>query len=208
MLALAVLPAATVSLDRLHSFNGHLIDSWNRTVLLRGVNQVNKRPPFTPQAVGFDARNVALIASLGHKVVRLGVCWEALQPTLPGPFATAYLHRVFETIGLLKQYGIYTLIDIHQDAWSAVHGGYGAPAWASLGQGPPNVAGFPLIYFGGVLNRSVIVDDDFDALWQNRKPAGSDKGLQTIFIEMLQWLAGQIDKSVVRDAIVGLELIK
>ena len=92
--------------------------------VLTGVNQVNKRPPYTPQAVGFDARNAALIASLGHNVVRLGVCFAALLPAPAAPFATAYVSQVLKTVAVLAEHGIYSIIDLHQDAWSPKHGGF------------------------------------------------------------------------------------
>jgi endoglycosylceramidase len=119
------------------------------------VNAVYKHAPFElydapGKPWNFSAADAARIASLGFDVVRLGIVWAGLEPgtaeandpaicakgkaTNPDQFNAAvarrYLARVKETVDLLGRYHIYTLLDMHQDLYSQVLGGEGAPAWA------------------------------------------------------------------------------
>ena len=87
---------------------------------------------------------------LGFNVVRLGIEWQALEPGSGGPnqpaictpgapggtpewnqgVAEAYLNHVQATVNLLARYGIYTLLDMHQDVYNTNFRGEGAPDWA------------------------------------------------------------------------------
>ncbi len=141
-----------------------LTDSKGRTVYLRGVNAVYKRAPYTltvnpgqPNTLGED--DAKRIASLGFNVVRLGVIWAGIEPGTGGPnqpavctkgapkdpnmwnqkVADAYLSQVQAVVNLLGKYHIYSLIDMHQDIYSSVFSGEGAPAWAVCTDGNPVV---------------------------------------------------------------------
>ncbi len=134
-----------------------LVDQEGRTVLLHGVNLVYKIPPYEVEVRG-TGRNVVTtsearhLARLGFTVVRLGVIWKGLEPgTDPindpaichpgaprasgpdqfnaGIFKT-YMERLEATVSLLARYGIYSLIDMHQDVYNEVFGGEGSPNWA------------------------------------------------------------------------------
>ena len=91
---------------------------------------------------------------LGFNVVRLGLEWQALEPGSGGPnqpqicapgsardhrpvstneiraVAEQYLSHVAATVKLLAHYGIYTLLDMHQDVYNQNFRGEGAPDWA------------------------------------------------------------------------------
>ncbi len=133
----------------------YLEDAFGRVVFLHGVNAVYKRPPFelevTPgEPFSFTAADASLIARLGFDVVRLGISWAGLEPgTAPandpaicrhGPpgdphqlnqaVLDAYLARVAQVVQLLGQYHVYTLLDMHQDVYSPLFHGDGAPNWA------------------------------------------------------------------------------
>lgn len=133
----------------------YLRDVYGRAVLLHGVNAVYKRPPYELYAApgkawNFTAADAKAIAALGFDVVRLGILWEGIEPgTLPanspaictpGPpghagqwnqaVANAYLAKVKHTVDLLGRYGIFTLIDMHQDVYNQAFAGEGAPDWA------------------------------------------------------------------------------
>jgi hypothetical protein len=132
-----------------------LRDRYGRVVILHGVNAVYKHPPYELyDAPGkpwdFSAADAAKIASLGFDVVRLGIVWAGLEPGKAGSnnpaictpgkpdepthldtsVLDAYLARVKRTVDLLGRYHVYTLLDMHQDLYSQVLGGEGAPAWA------------------------------------------------------------------------------
>jgi len=134
-----------------------LVDRYGRAVLLHGVDLVYKVPPYEVEVTGsgpnvLTVPEVQRMAALGFDVVRLGIIWKGLEPgTAPmddpaicrpgtprasGPdqfdaaVFDAYLARLDATIALLGSYGIYSLVDMHQDVYSDVFGGEGAPDWA------------------------------------------------------------------------------
>jgi endoglycosylceramidase len=134
-----------------------LVDRQGRTVLLHGVNLVYKVPPYEVEVTGsgpnvLSAAEARRISELGFDVVRLGVVWKGLEPgratsnapavcapgsprhSGAGQFDTStfdgYLSRLDATIALLARYGIYTLLDMHQDVYNEAFAGEGAPDWA------------------------------------------------------------------------------
>ena len=143
----------------------YLKDALGRTVFLHGVNAVNKYPPFyLTEAPGkpwnFSAADAANIARLGFTVVRLGILWQGLEPGSGGPnnpavctpghstsssmynagTALRYLRAVQRTVDLLGRYGIYTLLDMHQDVYTQAFRGEGMPAWSVCSGTVPIVA--------------------------------------------------------------------
>jgi len=133
----------------------YLVDGSGRTVFLHGVNAVYKSAPYElsidpGEPWTFSGSDAARIASLGFDVVRLGIIWQGLEPgnlgannpaiCTPGrprdphqfdPARVAsYLDQVENVVDLLGRHHIYTLLDMHQDIYSSVFGGEGAPAWA------------------------------------------------------------------------------
>jgi endoglycosylceramidase len=138
----------------------YLRDQYGRVVVFHGVNAVYKRAPYEltddPGAPNnFDASDAQRIADLGFNVVRLGIIWEGLEPgtaslndpaiCTPGspqdpsqlnmPALLAYLAQIKQTVDLLGSVHIYTLLDMHQDLYSSVFGGEGAPSWAVCSDG-------------------------------------------------------------------------
>jgi endoglycosylceramidase len=119
------------------------------------VDAVYKRAPFElypdpGHPWNFDATDAARIARLGFNVVRLGIEWEGLEPgsgpanspaiCRPGhpgnphefnaSIARRYLKNIAKTVDLLGRDGVYTLLDMHQDVYSHLFLGEGAPNWA------------------------------------------------------------------------------
>ena len=74
----------------------------------------------------------ARLREWGLTLVRLLVTWEALSHDGPCPYYrvdadyVAYLKALLE---MMPEYGIRCIICPHQDIWSRVTGGSGAPAW-------------------------------------------------------------------------------
>jgi len=110
-----------------------LVDDEGRVVVMHGVNLVQKTTPFYTDNVGTqDAR---FLANEGFDAAREGIIWEGLEPQ-PGHYDEAYIAKLAGLNGVLGSYGIRTLLDMHQDAWSAYAQpgiGDGAPRWADLG---------------------------------------------------------------------------
>ncbi|MFE4459076.1 cellulase family glycosylhydrolase [Nocardia tengchongensis] len=154
--------AATVT--RIHTDGARFVDDSGRVVLLHGVNNVDKEPPYLDAGDGLTvtADDAALLAGHGFNTVRLGVSFDALMPT-KGVVDTAYLDRVAGVVDTLAEYGIHTVLDNHQDGLSKVWGGNGFPEWAihaRPGAGEPNV-GFPLFYLMPSMNAG------WDEVWNN-----------------------------------------
>ncbi len=142
----------------------YLTDSSGRVIFLHGVNVVYKHPPFEVypdpgKPWNFDAHDASLMARLGFNMVRLGIVWRGLEPgTAPANdpaicshgkprdphqfnqgVLDRYLSRVKETVDLLGGYHIYTLLDMHQDVYSEMFDGEGAPNWAVCTNGVASV---------------------------------------------------------------------
>jgi endoglycosylceramidase len=154
----AVANAATGPVGPLRSPGGAFLeDRFGRVVLLHGADLVYKVPPYEVVVNGsgpnvLTVPEVQNMAAQGFDVVRLGIIWKGLEPgtapindpaiCAPGhPRASgpaqfdaavfdAYVQRLDATIALLGSYGIYSLIDMHQDVYNEVFGGEGAPDWA------------------------------------------------------------------------------
>jgi endoglycosylceramidase len=132
-----------------------IVDAQGREVLLRGIN-VNQlgdyfqADPEQPTVFPLAEEDFAQIASLGFNVVRLVTNWSAWQPQR-GAFDEAYLRRVRAAVDDAAAHGLYTVIDMHQDAWGKfiatppgatcppgfgpAVGWDGAPEWATFTDG-------------------------------------------------------------------------
>src|SRR4030088_1418591 len=131
-----------------HTAGKFMMDATGRVVMFHGVNMVNKLPPYTPSAAGFGEVDAKLIADAGWNVVRVGVLYSGVEPS-PGIYDEAYLNRIAETVDLLGQYGVFSLLDFHQDLYGPVFSGDGLPPWATQTDGLPLQPshGFPNDYF-------------------------------------------------------------
>lgn len=153
----AVAPVQATGVPRLQLLPGDppvIGDETGRQVLLRGVN-VNQlidyylRHPDVPATGPLTDRDFAGIASMGFNVVRLGMSWSRLEP-MRGEFDERYLDKIRAAVVTAKKHGIYTVLDLHQDAWgnalaapdeecgggtSPTTGWDGAPTWATITDG-------------------------------------------------------------------------
>ncbi|MCM6773903.1 cellulase family glycosylhydrolase [Nocardia sp. CDC159] len=118
-------------LSRLSVRGSSFVDEHGRVVLLRGVNNVDKDPPYVTPGDGLTitARDAELLARHGFNAVRLGVEFAGLMPER-GRLDRDYIERLARTVDALGRAGIYVLLDNHQDSMSAVFRGNGFPAWA------------------------------------------------------------------------------
>lgn len=153
-------PLSSLSAQTDGSNPGRIVDSNGRQVLLRGVN-VNThvdywqyRPDFVTK-FPFTEKDADLMAAMGWNMVRVCISWSKVEPK-PGEYDEAYLDEVSLTVDKLAARGIYTLLDLHQDAWGATlaappgaeyaegraAGGWdGAPGWATFDDGVDRTEG-------------------------------------------------------------------
>jgi len=65
----------------------------------------------------------------GFNCIRLLTTWEAVEHRGPNDYDTEYLDYFAELCRRAGDYGFYVFVDFHQDVWSRMTGGDGAPCW-------------------------------------------------------------------------------
>jgi len=128
------------------------VDEKERRVLLRGVNlSGSSKMPFRPDGATHlktdfsDHRDVSFVGrpfpleeaeqhlrrikNWGFNSLRFLVTWEAIEHSGPGMYDTEYLDYVEEVLKIVDSEGLWVIIDPHQDVWSRMSGGDGAPGW-------------------------------------------------------------------------------
>ena len=110
----------------------YFVDQDGRVMLFHGINSVQKNFPWVPDQHPNNLRNLTEIENLqkwGFNAVRLGYMWSGLYPE-KGKINQTYVNIMTEIIDTLASYGIYTLIDLHQDQMSSEFYSYdGVPLW-------------------------------------------------------------------------------
>ncbi|HWY25478.1 MAG TPA: cellulase family glycosylhydrolase, partial [Nevskia sp.] len=133
------------------------VDADGRQVILRGVNLggdcklpypdggTDRPSDFADhETVCFVGRPFPLeeadehlgrIAGWGFNLLRLVVTWEAVAHAGPDQMDQAYVEYIGRVCERAQAHGLAVLVDFHQDVWSRMSGGSGAPGWlfAKLG---------------------------------------------------------------------------
>jgi endoglycosylceramidase len=195
---------------------GRIVDARGRQVLLRGVN-VNALAEYWPGTTfpttfPLTADDADRIAGIGWNTVRLLVSWSRVEPA-PGRYDERYLDSVERAVDLLARRGVYSIIDLHQDAWGpglaarpgeacapgvpAALGWDGAPAWATLDGGAPRCA------VGGIRELSAAVLAAFDAFWADA-PGPGGVGIRTRYVRMLGHVATRFARV---DSVAGFDVM-
>ena len=164
--------------DRLTIDGTAFRDAARRQVILRGVNfGGDTKVPFTPngqthlptdfadhRTVSFVGRpapldeidaHLARIAGWGFNSLRLLTTWEAVEHAGPGIYDEAYLEYYTEVCRRAGHHGLRIFIDFHQDVWSRMSGGDGAPGWTF------EAAGLDLTKFHRT-DASVVMQHNYD----------------------------------------------
>ena len=199
------------------SNGGRIFDSRGREVLLRGVN-VNAYVDYwaySPElfvAYPFTEDDAVRMEAIGWNCVRLLLSWSRVEPQ-PGVYDDAYLAQIEQAVLLLQRHGLYTVIDLHQDAWGPTlaarpgetcplgsdpaFGWDGAPGWATLDGGKAHCLA------GGQRELADAVIESFSAFWRN-DPGPGGIGIRTRYAQMLGHVAGTFAKY---DAVAGYEIM-
>ena len=110
------------------------VDEHGRLRVFHGINAVYKLPPYMPSDGKFDStttlddNDFQLLQKWGMNFIRLGVLWEAVEP-VKGQYNVTYLDEVVKMVRVGAKYGIYFLIDAHQDLGLRKYCGEGFPAY-------------------------------------------------------------------------------
>jgi endoglycosylceramidase len=179
---------------------GRIVDAEGREVLLRGVN-VNAFVDYWqgtqfPTTFPLTAEDADRMAAIGWNTVRLLLSWSRVEPQ-PGEYDGEYLAEIDAAVRLLANRGLYSIIDLHQDAWGATlaarpdeqcrpprepaFGWDGAPGWATLDGGAPRCV-------ERQRELSPAVGAAFRAFWDDA-PGPGGVGIRTRYVRMLGHLA-------------------
>ncbi len=142
---------AKTALSRLHIEGRWFIDEHGRRVILRGVNLggdckvpypdggTNFPSDFSnhrevsfigrPFPIGEAGEHFSRLRAWGFNCLRLLTTWEAVEHRGPRDYDAAYLDYFAELCRFAGDYGFYIFVDFHQDVWSRMTGGDGAPCW-------------------------------------------------------------------------------
>lgn len=118
-------------------------DQYGRQLIFHGLNTANISKSDSlrnPWIIESDVEREA--TDFGFNFVRYLIFWDAIEPQ-KDVFDPVYLDRVEERVNWYTSRGMYVMLDMHQDLYSLVFGGDGAPAWAirSNGSAPINLPG-------------------------------------------------------------------
>jgi endoglycosylceramidase len=195
---------------------GRIVDAEGREVLLRGVNVIAfveywQGTEF-PTTFPLTADDADRMQEIGWSTVRLLLSWSLVEPQ-PGEYDEAYLAEIDAAVRLLASRGVYTIIDLHQDAWSATlaarpneecgpgrepaFGWDGAPGWATLDGGGPRCVQ------DGRRELSPAVGAAFREFW-NDTPGPGGVGIRTRYVRMLGHLADHFGGDT---AVAGFDLM-
>jgi hypothetical protein len=127
------------------------VDAHGRHAILRGVNLggdckvpwpdggTDRPSDFSDhRTVSFVGRpfpleeadeHLARIARWGFNTLRLLTTWEAVEHAGPGQYDEDYLDYFAAIVERARAHGLFVFVDFHQDVWSRMSGGDGAPGW-------------------------------------------------------------------------------
>jgi Cellulase (glycosyl hydrolase family 5)/Glycoside hydrolase family 5 C-terminal domain len=116
------------SLTMLHTQDSFFKDEYGRFAFLNGINvSGSAKVPTTTSPISYVGKPFAveemdkhfrIIRDLGFNSVRLLVIWEAIEPEAKGQYDTEYLDYIEQVVSKAEEYGIYVIVDMHQDMFS------------------------------------------------------------------------------------------
>ncbi len=140
-----------MALDKLDISGRWFVDPDGRRVILRGVNLggdckvpypdggTNRPSDFgNHRDISFIGRpfplaeaddHFARLKHWGFNCLRLLTTWEAVEHAGPGILDEAYLDYFAAISRRAGDFGLHVFVDFHQDVWSRMSGGDGAPGW-------------------------------------------------------------------------------
>lgn len=112
------------------------VTDWQGRVLIpRGTNVISASKGSPDRLGGVEEETVRVLAEEhGFNVVRHLILWDAIEPA-QGVYNERYLDLVEQRLDWYAANGLYVILDMHQDIYSACFTGDGAPEWAVITDG-------------------------------------------------------------------------
>ena len=118
----------THSLTRIHTDREYLRDAQGRYMHVHGINvSGSTKLPSSYDPVSYVGKpfsleeadwNFAMLRDMGFNAIRLLITWEAVEPHERGEYDEEYLDYLEQIVKKAGEYGIYCLLDNHQDIFS------------------------------------------------------------------------------------------
>lgn len=158
-----------------------------KQVLFNGINVVCK-----DRAQGYIFpdldKSFRAFERMGFNLIRFGIFWDGVEPE-PGKYDMDYLSRVRDAIGLAEKYGLYVIVDMHQDLFARKFMD-GAPDWATLDEGAYHPEGCTMWYDAYLQSEAIIrAADNF---WAD-KAVEDGMGVLTHYEKMWEQIAQYLD---------------
>ena len=178
------------------------VDESGRTRLFNGMNIDDKHLDRKEFYYKLDEEFFKKYRSFGFDFIRLAVTWQNLEPEM-GKYNEEYLESIDRIFENAEKYGVYILLDMHQDIYSANGGkscGDGAPEWAAITDGAkPRM---PIFVWADGYFFGRWVHNSFDHFWNNDPVNGV--GIQDRYCDLWRMLAKRYgDKA----ALFGFDLM-
>ncbi len=189
-------------MERIITDKLRFIDSKGRTRIFSGMNIDDKLLDQSEFRYKLDEDFFKRYRAFGLDFIRLAVTWQNLEPKM-GEYNEDYLKSIDKIFSLAEKYGVYILLDMHQDIYSANGGksvGDGAPEWAAITDGAkPRM---PIFVWADGYFFGRWVHNSFDHFWNNDYYRGV--GLQDRYCELWKMLAKRYKDS---PALFGYDLM-
>ncbi|MCR4564062.1 MAG: cellulase family glycosylhydrolase [Clostridiales bacterium] len=189
-------------MDRIFTKEMRFVDENGRTRLFNGFNIDDKHLDRKEFRHNLDDEFFKKFKANGLDIIRLAVTWQNLEPEM-GVYNESYLESIDRIFDMAEKYGVYILLDMHQDLYSGFDGksvGDGAPSWASITDGAKPRKPFFVwaegYFWGKAVHRA------FDHFWDNSPVNG--EGIQDRYRKLWKMLA---DRYGNKNALFGFDLM-
>ncbi|MCL2507936.1 MAG: cellulase family glycosylhydrolase [Oscillospiraceae bacterium] len=180
-------------MNKIYTQGMSFVDEHGRARIFNGANICSKNhnsdvASHTVFPYDLDDEFFQRYVSAGFNLIRLGVCWEELEPEM-GVYNETFLKSVDEIFRRAEKWDVYIYLDMHQDLYGSFGKGLGdgAPKWAYLSEPyEPKPAKFVWAegyFWGKAVHRA------FDNFWDNKDIAC--RGVQDRFADVWKMLAAR-----------------
>ncbi len=178
--------------------NQSIEDEYGRTLILHGWNTSSSAKVHPERQPWIEEADVEReYADFGNNFVRYLIFWDGVE-AVQGVYDEAYLDKVEERVNWYTSRGMYVMLDMHQDLYSIVFGGDGAPEWAIQTNGHPIDGNIDGPWWLQNVNPAVI------ACWTNFWQYSNYQYLQDHYIAMWQHV---VDRFKDNPYVIGYDLM-